>query len=795
MLKLNFLQAIRSLKRNKAFAAINITGLAMGLAVAMAVLLYVQDETGYDKFHTNIDRIYQVTITGENDGNREKMLSTPNGIGAMIKEKVPAAEKVCRVFHNNFGDKSFISNETDNFIEKNLYWADSTLPDIFSLQLISGNKATILRTPEKVLLSESAAKKYLGTTDAVGEMLRIGKKKMVEVEGVFKDLPANTHLPLQVVGAWKNGWWAENEVMSSNASFETFVLLNKANTARQLEQQINTAFTAAVPKEEQWFTMQVKPFADLHLYSTDFTDAKSGTFGDAKEVKILIALAFIILIVACINYMNLSTAKAQKSFLEVGINKALGATKTQLAKRFYTETFLLVSIAMLISLLILTLSLPFVNSISGKQLNNNFLRQPWFWAGFTAIWVVVSLIAGSYPSVFLSSFTPKQVFQQGFYGKGSSSLIRKSLVVVQFAVSVTLIICTVLFYSQLQFMQNKKLGFEPEQVVAISTEALNEQQQTALKTEIQRLSGVSGTALAQGFPGVTVSGRSMRFLQEPDNAARNISTNYCEADIFKTMDIPLLAGTLFTALAKEDTVTKVIINETAMKQLDLTLQNAVGKKIFAQLGTVSEIIGVCKDFNFESLHRPITAYAFHNRPSETLNYLLVKISADNVQAGLSDLKKSYLSVVPAIAFDYEFVNEHLSNLYKTEMRLSGTMLLFGILAVIIACLGLFGLSAYMAEQRIKEIGIRKVLGATTQRIVHLLSKDFLKLVLAAIIIASPVAYYFMDKWLQNFAYRINISWQVFAITAIAAVLIAFATVSYQSIRAAIANPVKSLKSE
>jgi putative ABC transport system permease protein len=287
----------------------------------------------------------------------------------------------------------------------------------------------------------------------------------------------------------------------------------------------------------------------------------------------------------------------------------------------------------------------------------------------------------------------------------------------------------------------------------------------------------------------------MRFLQEPDNAARNISTNFCEADIFKTMNIPLLAGTPFTALAKEDTVTKVIINETAMKQLGLTLQNAVGKKIFAQLGTVSEITGVCRDFNFESLHRPIAAYAFHNRPSESLNYLLVKISANNVQAMLDNLKKSYLSVVPAIAFDYEFVNEHLNNLYKTEMRLSGTMLLFGILAVIIACLGLFGLSAYMAEQRIKEIGIRKVLGATTQRIVHLLSKDFLKLVLIAITVASPLAYYFMNKWLHDFAYRINISVWVFLFTAIAAVTIAFITIAYQSIKAALMNPVKSLKAE
>jgi putative ABC transport system permease protein len=795
MLKLNFLQAIRSLKRNKAFTVINITGLAMGLAVTMGVLFYVQDETSYDRFHKNINRIYQVTITNEDNGSREKMLSTPNGIGTMIKEKVPAAEKVCRVFHNNFGDKSFVSNETDNFIEKNLYWADSTLLDVFSVKLLSGNKATVLRTPGKVLLSESAAKKYLGTADAVGKTLRIGKKKMVEVEGVFKDLPANTHLPLQIAGAWKNGWWAENEVLSSNASFETYVLLNKANTPLQLEQQINKAFISSVPKEERWFTMQVKPFADLHLYSTDFSDAESGTFGDAKEVKILMALAFIILLVACINYMNLSTAKAQKSFLEVGVNKALGATKKQLAKRYYTETFLLVSIAMLISLVLLFLSLPLLTSISGKQLDRNFLRQSWFWGGFAATWLIVSLIAGSYPSFFLSSFTPKQVFQQGFYGKGSSSLIRKSLVVVQFAVSVTLIICTVLFYSQLQFMQNKKLGFQPEQVVAISTEALNEQQQTALKTEIQRLNGVSGTALAQGFPGVTVSGRSMRFLQEPDNAARNISTNYCEADIFKTMDIPLLAGTLFTALAKEDTVTKVIINETAMKQLGLTLQNAVGKKIFAQLGTVSEITGVCRDFNFESLHRPIAAYAFHNRPSESLNYLLVKISANNVQAMLDNLKKSYLSVVPAIAFDYEFVNEHLNNLYKTEMRLSGTMLLFGILAVIIACLGLFGLSAYMAEQRIKEIGIRKVLGATTQRIVHLLSKDFLKLVLIAITVASPLAYYFMNKWLHDFAYRINISVWVFLFTAIAAVTIAFITIAYQSIKAALMNPVKSLKAE
>lgn len=793
----NYLKiAWRGLMKSRLFTLLNLLGLATGLAVALLLMLYVKDELLFDQYHAKVGRIYRVGVTATFDGQNWKWANSPNAVGPAMKDELSGVEEQVRVLRHNFGQTAFVNSSNRKFAEKRFYWADGSLFNVFDIPLIQGNPATVLAAPSKVVISESTAKRYFGAANPIGKVLRVDNSDTLEVTGVYRDFPSTSTLDADLIGSFSTIRWAKN-LSWSNASFETYLLLQPQVKQEPVEQQMLAVLNKNIPKTEQWYTLWLQPLTDVHLYSADITNANTTRIGDYQQVKILLLLAVVILVIACINYMNLATARSQIRFREVGVVKTVGATMVHLVSRFYLETGLVVGLALLSAIGLVGVSLPFVNQLTEKELSLSDVLTPGVATGLLLIGLFITLLAGSYPAFYLSSFSPKQLLNTTFRKRSGAGLFRRSLVVIQFSASVILMVSTLIFYYQLRFIQNKKLGFEPTQVVAITTAGSRDGRQLdALMNDYRRLSSVVEVCQAQAFPGYGGSGRT---LSRPDNHKEGtaIRTNRVDPHFIDVLGLKLLAGTTIPLTrAKEDTIIRVVVNKKAVDYLGYTPEQAIGKKANNVFGwNNTEIVGVVEDFHFESLHAPIGAYAFHNNNSEWQPYLLVKTRTDNLPETMQQLERIFRKDLPDSAFEYTFLNEFLNTLYRSEQRTAQVVMVFSGLAILIACLGLFGLATFTAEQRTKEIGVRKVLGASVFSIVSLLSRDFLKLVLAAILIATPMAWYAMNQWLEGFAYRIDIPWWIFVVSGAAAVLIAFITISFQSIKAAFMNPVTSLKGE
>lgn len=796
----NYLKiAWRSLLKSKLFTALNLLGLALGLTVSLLLMLYVKDELSFDKYHSKAKDIYRVGVTATFDGKSQKWANAPNVVGPAMKNEVPEVKQQARILLNDFGQTAFVNSGERKFAEKKLYWVDGTLFEIFDIKFLQGNPQVALKDPNKVVLSQSAAQRYFGNENPIGKVLKVGSKQTLEVTGVYEDLPHNFSLDADLMGSFNTLEWASKNLVWSNSSFETYLWLTPNANQQKVEKQMAAILEKNLPnKEDRWFSLWLQPLTDVHLGSGDVVYANITRIGDAKQVKILLILAIVVLVIACINYMNLATARSQKRFKEVGINKTIGATNWQLIGRFYTETALTVVLALTLGLVFLIVALPFFNQIADKNLLIKDVFTPEVSIGLLLIFAIVTFISGSYPAFYLSSFAPKNLLQTSINKKTGAGLFRQSLVVVQFSASIILIICTFIFFQQLRFIQNKKLGYSPEQVVAVMTAGAESKEQIdGLINNYKGLSSVLETVRAQAYPGVGGSGRSM---SKPNNPKESffVRTNRVSGDFAKVLDLKFVAGkTLPLIKAEKDTTVQIVVNETTTKLLGYkNPQEAVGK-VAPDLfwNQKSEIVGVVKDFHYESFHQPIGAYAFHNNSTEGRPYLLVKVNTSDLEQTMRQLEAAFKKSIPSSAFEFLFLDQFLNTLYRTENQTANVVLLFSGLAILIACLGLFGLAAYTAEQRTKEIGIRKVLGASVAGITTLLSKDFLKLIIIAVLVASPIAYYFMNQWLKDFAYQVTIEWWVFAITGLVAVFVALLTVSYQAIRAALVNPVKSLKTQ
>jgi len=797
MLQTYFKIALRSLLKNRLFSGLNVFGLALGLMVAILLLLYVFDELSFDKYHSKADRIYRVGMTASFDGKSEKWANVPNIIGPVMKTEIPEVKQQVRLLWNNFGQTAFVNAGEKKFAEKHLYWADSTLFEIFDIPLVAGNSATALQKPNTAVVSQSTAKRYFGNENALGKVLKIDNNYTLEITGVYQDLPANFTLDADLIGSFSSVKWAYGNLYWSNASYETYVLARADANKAKMEQKMAALVEKNVKKENRWFSIWLQPLVDIHLGSADISNASTTRIGDAKQVKILLILALVVLIIACINYMNLATARSQHRFREVGINKIMGATNGSITVRFYAETALLTLGAIGLSLVLLSISMPIFNQIAGKNFSIWTILSTQFLGIFMFVGALTTLIAGSYPAIYMSSFTPKSLLQTTFSKHSGVGLVRRSLVVIQFVASVILIISTIVFFQQLRFIQNQKLGYNPEEVVAVSTSGSEKKEEIdALINSYKAMSSVVEVCRAQTYPGNGGSGRS---IQVPGESKRSFLTtsNRVTGDFGKVLDLELIAGKIFpTYKDPEDTTIQLVVNETTVKLMGYTPDEALGKIAKGLFGDdKGEIVGVVKDFHFASFHQPIASYVFHNYSSEQLPHLLVKLKTQDLAATTKQLEATFKSNMPNSAFDFLFLDQFLNTLYATEQRTATVVMVFSILAIFIACLGLFGLAAFTAEARVKEIGVRKVLGATVGSLVMLLSKDFLKLVVVSVLIASPVAYYFMDKWLADFASKINIEWWIFALAGATTLLIALLTVSYQAIKAALMNPVKSLKAE
>ena len=793
---LNYLKiALRVIWKDRLFTVLNLLGLALGLTVSSLLLLYVKDEWSFDKYHQKAAHVYRVNLDVNYEGETEKWATAPNIVGPKAAEEVAGVDSYSRLLHHNFGATAFIRSGDRHFTEDRLFWADPGLFEIFDIPMAQGPPKA-LNGPNQVILSQSTANKYFPENDAIGKSIVIDNGVQLEITGIYQDFPSNTMLDANMIGNISSLGWATKRLYWSNASFETYLLLNEQTPPHKVQTGLDQLLAESVDKEKQWFSLQLQPLTAIHLHSTDITSSYTSKLGDPRQVQLLAALALVILLIACINYMNLATARAQQRYREVGINKALGATRWQVAKRFYSETSILVVLALLLSIGFIQLGLPFFNQLAGKQFQLGDLMEPANLLTLFGIATVVALLSGSYPALHLSGFNPKNLLQTSFRVDSGAGWLRKSLVVLQFTASLILIISTIVFYHQMSYIQKKTLGYNPEQVVAITTVAAeNAQQIESLINQYKSVPEVAEAGFSQTFPGRDGSGYS---ITRPPEHVRQllIQANRVSPEIIDILDLQLLAGKTLPNYEKseEDTTVQVIVNRSVADFLGFAPEEAIGQPAYNFMGLDrAKIVGVVEDFHFESLHKPIGGYIFHNAPSTNKRFALVKLNTSNLAETMQRLERDFHRHIPQSAFDFTFLDSHLDALYRSERRTASVFSSFSILAIFLACLGLFGLSAYTAERRTKEIGVRKVLGASAANILGLLSKDFLRLVLISIVLAIPVTWFGMQRWLQHFAYRVDIEWWTFAIGGLGILLIAFATISFQSLRSALANPVDSLR--
>ena len=802
----NYLKiSFRNLWKNKAFSAINILGLSIGIATCLLITLFVMDELSYDKYNDKADRIYRVNVDLKFGGADQKFAVASAPMAFTMVKDYPQVENAVRF--RNYGP-SLVKKGEQNIKEERIIFADSTLFAVFTLPMLQGNPRTALTEPNTVVITKTIADKYFGSVNAVGQVMRFDNQNNFKVTGVIKDVPENSHFNYDFFVSMAGAEESRNAVWAS-FNFNTYLLLHKGIDPKLVEtklsettkkyfwpqvQQMMKVDPDDFKKSGNYINFSLIPLPNIHLYSDRIAELAANS--DIQIIYIFSLVAIIILLIACINFMNLSTARSANRAKEVGIRKVLGTQRFSLISQFLTESVLMSLLSFFLAIEIALLLLPYFNQLAAKKLSLSPASHPLLIPALFAFAVIVGLLAGSYPAFYLSAFKPIQVLKGKLSAGFKQSYFRSSLVVFQFAISIGLIIGTIVIYNQLTYIQNKKVGFDKDQVLIIKNgEALGKQAK-AFKNEVLRFRGIQSGSIS-GFLPIPSSRTDQPFFPEGEmDPQKAVAMQYwtIDHDYIPTLGMEIKQGRNFSKDMLTDS-NAVIINETAATLFGF--KDPIGKKISAFKDVIhpeerdnKTIIGVVKNFHYESLRENIGALCF--TLGEATQALTFRTDAMNAAANIQALWKK---LAPAEPFEYSFMNEDFNRMYNAEQRIGKIFISFAILAILIACLGLFGLATYASEQRTKEIGIRKVLGATVTNIVSMLSKEFLKLVILAALIAFPVAWWAMHKWLQNFAYRIEISWWVFAIAAVAVVLIALFTISFKAIRAALSNPVKSLRTE
>lgn len=808
----NYLKvAWRNLLRNKVFSLVNIIGLATGLTCFLLITLYVYDELSYDTYNEKADRIYRINSSIRMGGSETRLAVTSDMMGPALKKDVPQVQEYVR-FYNSNGSKS-IWKDGEYIHEPKVTHADSTLFRVFTLPALFGDTKNALNEPNTVVITERAAKKYFGQANALGSMIETNEngKTSYKVTAVIQDVPHNSHFDFDLFFSMDNVEYGFGNYLSHN--FQTYILLKEGASPLDVEKlfpqyiesyvlpqakavmQINSM--DEFKKSGNSLDYSLVPLLKIHLYSDLFPEL--GVNGDIKYVYIFSAAAIFILLLACINFINLSTARSMNRSREVGIRKVLGTSKSKLVVQFLSESALTVIIAMILAVFAAWQILPLFNNISAKTLSPSLLFSGKMLITIIALPVLVSFLAGSYPSLFLSSFNPVTVLK-GKAGTGSHrSILRNGLVIFQFATSIVLIIATITVYRQLDYIQTRKVGFNKEQVLVIDGTGVFGNGAGAFKNEIASLPGVISGTYA-GFLPVSGSARNdntySRDAVLTTTNTFNMQSWTVDEDYIPTLGMEMKSGRNFSKSFGTDS-SAIIINETTAAMLGFN--DPIGKKIYTLINNQAnavkgyQIIGVVKNFNFESLRQRIGPLGLVLGQASWATAFRVK--AGDAEALINQVQQKWTSMSTGTPFSYHFLDESFDNMYRAEQQVGRVAVSFAVLAVIIACLGLFGLATYMAEQRTKEIGVRKVLGASVNNIVMMLSRDFLILILIATLIAFPLAWWAMSKWLQDFEYRVNIGWWIFVVSGIIAVIVAICTISFQAIRAALTNPVRSLRTE
>lgn len=789
--------------KSKTFSFINIIGLAIGLTCFVFIAIFVFNELSYDRYPTDAKDIYRVQLSVTGNGDVAVYPNVDYAVGEGMKNAFPEVKDYTRLATAT----DFVKYDDKQFKEDKLAFASPNFLQMFSIPLIEGSDKDALLQPSSVVISKAFAKKYFGDADPVGKSLVIGlHNALYKVTGVFDKVPDNSHFHIDAFMSMTT-WHITNPTWSNLGEY-TYLLLNKNADPKKLQAKFPQLVEKYVVPEVQHdmgvslaeaqksvstFVFTLLPLTDIHLYA--HTKSEIEPNGDIQYIYIFSVLAIFILLLACVNFTNLSIARSVKRAKEVGVRKVMGSGKLQLIKQFLSESVLMSFCAMLLAIVLILVLLPYFNQVSGKQIGIIDLLNYKFILVLIALIFFVGIVAGIYPSFFLSSFNPIKVLK-GSSGTGrNKSSLRSGLIIFQFFVSTALIISTIIVYQQLHYMQNKKLGYDKEQVLYLPDGRLMGQNQDAFKQSVLQDSRVVAATISRSVPGdVFMDGTEVYPVNQNGNGTEiHMNIYHVDYDYVKTLGIKIKEGRYFSKDFGSDSGTAAVINEAAVRELGWNNTNPVGKTIVRSGQQKLKVIGVMNDFNYASAKQKIAPLMM--LLGNNYGGLIIKIKTTDVTNFLNDLKAKWNSFNPQGPLSYTFLDEKFAALYASELRTQQIFSAFAMLAIIIATLGLFGLSAFVIEQRTKEIGIRKVLGASVQNVLVLVSKEFLSLVLIAFIISIPVTFFAMNKWLQNYAYRINIAWWVFALAGMVALLIAIVTISFQAIKAAVANPVKSLRTE
>jgi putative ABC transport system permease protein len=798
MLK-NYLKvALVNLKKHKAFSFINIFGLAIGMACCILIAVYVFHELSYDKFHEKGDRIYrlrsELKISGEH-------LDIPKSSPPMAEYLIQNYLEVNDAVRFRSIGRVPVRFRDSLHYEDSLFFADQSVFDIFTFPLVKGDPRTALSTAHSIVVSEDMARKYFGSDDPIGKLLNINNQFDFTVTGVMKNVPHNSHFAFNMLCSFETFAQNNKREMQNWLSINnyTYILLGKGANYKQLELKFPDMIEKRVGTMLKYvkgeMVLSLQPLTSIHLHS-DLMQEISGN-SNIIYVYIFSAIALFILAIACINFMNLSTARSTSRVREVGLRKVLGADRGKIILQFLSESILNSLISCILALILVDLTLPLFRSIPGIELRIDYAQNFWLIPGLVGLALLVGLIAGSYPAFFLSAFQPTRVLKGEFKAGKTGNRFRSTLVIVQFTISIALIVGTIVVFNQLDYMKNKRLGFLKEQVVVIpiSDESTLDSLRP-VKQELENYSGIDRVAASSHVPGQTTYVNPFMPEGFALDQLQYMGELYIDHEFIPTMGIEIVAGRNFSTDFTTDTSQSVIINETAAQKFGW--EKPIGKTI-QELSTSQQlkkytVIGVVKDFHIESLRKKITPL-FIGCTTHIFNSLSIRIKTENIPATLSFLESKMRQIDPFRPFEYAFLDDSFDAQYRSEERLSRIFSYFAILAVFIACLGLFGLASFTAEQRTKEIGIRKILGASVSGIVLLLSKEFTKWILIANAIAWPIAYFALRLWLQGFAYRTGLTLIAFVFSAVISITVAVLTVSYQAIKSAVTNPVNSLRYE
>ena len=797
--------ALRSLQKSRTHSIINVAGLAFGIACVFLIILYLQRELGYDRFHHKAENLYRVTWEDANPQTR-----TPHPMAQALKNDFPEVESavsmtplyaagLTRETHSLRNPKS-----DKRYDEKNVLAVDTTFFDVFTFPLVKGNPKTALKTLDGILISESLAKKYFGDEDPLGKHLAVDEAEyLVEVVGVFKDVPENSHFDFDILVSYLR----EKSFDSLDAFYAwpdfghyNYIRLRDGADAKALEAKImpwlrkyiNISDDQYQTLVEQGYGFRLQPVTDIHLHSK--LRWELGPNGNIEYVYILSAAALLTLIIACVNFMNLTTAKSAERSKEVGVRKTLGAGQRQLSLQFLAESVIMALISIAFAILIVEVTLPMFNSFTGLSFQIDYRQHGGI---LLLLGLVIGLCSGLYPSLYLASVRPHLVLKGKMVQSPRGSGLRRGLIVFQFFMSMVLVSSAAIIYTQLDYLSNKNLGFGKEEILVIPVK--NEEGMRrfdALQNELSRIEGIVSVSASSNIPGGQFNQHHIASLEFPDDL---ISTSevFVDYDFFKTLNIPLADGRTFSRSNIADSANSIVINESAASQL--ALEDAVGKEISwvhreENRTERFRVIGVVRDFHFQSLHEPIRPLIF-SLSRERFNHILVKLDTRDLQQKLVAIEKVYKEFEPVFGFEFSFLEERLNSQYAAEKRTVTILTVFTVIAILIAAFGLFGMSLLTFQQKVKELSVRKVLGASLRNILVLLVGDFTKLIVLAVLLATPVAWWIMDNWLENFSYQIDIHPLIFIGSGLLLVVVAWATLSYFTVKASRLNPAETLKNE